>query len=71
MDNCYEIRIIFIKAGEAIEEMVFRRVTDRSPQGAITKALHKTRIRKGNSQGYTYGCERLSVEVKCLGSVEK
>ena len=60
-----------MKDDEVIEEMIFRRITDRSPQGAITKAFHKTRIRKGNGQGHTYGCERLSIEVKCLGAVEK
>jgi len=71
MNNCYEIRIVFIRHGEVIDEMIFRRVTDRSPQGAITKALHKTRVRKGYAQGHTYNCEKLSIEVSCLGSVEK
>lgn len=72
MDNAYHVRIIFIKAGAELEEKVFRCIVDRSPQGAITKAFRRSRVRKGNGNGHgNYSCERLSVEVKCLGHVDK
>ncbi len=72
MNNCYLVRIVFIKAGEPVEEQVYKRVVDRSPQGAIVKAFHQSRIRNGsNGKNHgNYGCEKLSVEVECLGRVE-
>ena len=72
MTNCYEVRIVFIKAGEPVEEQVYKRVVDRSVQGAIVKAFHQIRIRNGsNGKNHgSYGCERLSIEVQCLGRVE-
>ncbi len=72
MNNAYFLRIAFVKDGEVVEQMTFRRVVDRSAQGAITKAMHKARVRKGNGSGHgNYGCSEISITVKCLGSVEK
>jgi len=70
MNNAYMVRILFVKEGEVIEEMTFRRVVDRSVQGAVTKALHRTRIRNGGGHK-NYGCTEVSIAVKCLGSVDK
>lgn len=73
MANAYEIRIVFLQDGIAIEERIFRRVVDRSVQGAITKVFQKTRIRNGSHGGSqkSYGCEKLSVEIRCLGNVDR
>jgi len=72
-NNAYKVRIVFMKGGAAVCDQTFRCIVDRSPQGAITKAFRKSRIRIGsNGDGHkTYGCQKMSVEVSCLGSVEK
>jgi len=73
-DRAYRIRIVFHR-GEGKkpdEEKKFHCLIARSPQGAITKAFLKCRARNGNDGTHgNYGCELLTIEVSCLGAVDK
>lgn len=69
-DRAYSVRIVFHKEEDKKpEEQRFRCLIARSAQGAITKGLLRSRRR--NAKHENFGCTKLTVEVTCLGAVDR
>lgn len=73
-ERAYSIRILFHKVNkpekpEKPDEEWFRCLIARSPQGAITKSFLRSRSRKGKHGNY--GCQKMTIEIRCLGMVDR